>query len=157
MTPELLEAIRKDEFSVYKREVGSALEARLHILVVHLYIEHLLERLLSVNLKKTDRLFGKNGLSFEKKLLLVESMSALNAQRIDGIRKLNAIRNDCAHKFMYNPTKAELDEFGCTLGKPYAHLKRKYGNNIDGRTRAVCARLCGHVLRTVIDAEHKDA
>jgi hypothetical protein len=157
MTPDQLKAIYKDEFSVYRREVSSALDAKLHILVVHLYVEHLLERLLSVNLKKTDHLFGKNGLSFEKKLLLVESMSSLNAQRIDGIRKLNTIRNDCVHKFMYNPTETELDEFGRTLGKPYADIKRKYGKNIDGRTRAACAFLCGQVLRTVVDAEHKDS
>lgn len=157
MTPEQLEAIKKNEFATYKREVSSAIEPKLYILLVHLYIEHLLERFLAANLKKTDGLFGKNGLTFDKKVLLVEAMGGLHAQLVDGIKKLNAIRNNCAHTFKYNPTKDELDEFGHTLGKTYTDMKRKNENDHDRRMRTTCAHLCGKLLRAVVNAEHKDA
>lgn len=85
MTPEDFDVIRTREKSLYDAEVAVAVEPKLHILLVHLYIEHPLERLLTANLKSTKRLFGKNRLSFEKKLLIVEAIGTLKPQRIDGI------------------------------------------------------------------------
>lgn len=154
MTHEQREAIWKKEFAIYKSEVSSAIEPKLYILLVHLYIEHLLERFLTANLKKTDGLFGKNGLTFDKKVLLVEAMGGLNAQCLDGLKKLNVIRNNCAHTFKYNPTQGEIEEFGRTLGKTYTDMKQKKGNDPGRCMRDVCAHLCGRLLRAVIDAEH---
>jgi hypothetical protein len=36
-------------------------------------MEHLLEQYISTKLKMTNRLFGQNGLTFEKKICLAES------------------------------------------------------------------------------------
>lgn len=148
------EEIKKREFAIYNAEVAVATDPKLHILIVHLYVEHLLERLLATKLKSTRALFGKNGFSFEKKVLLVEALGGLNAQRLDSVRKLNALRNACAHKFKYHPSAAELEEFGRTLGKPFAVIKTKNGSNQNACMREVCARLSGALLRIVVDAEN---
>lgn len=129
MTPGQLEEIRARELALYIEEVAAATDPKLHILIVHLYVEHLLERILSTKLKSTKALFGKNGLGFDKKVLLVEALGGLSPQRLDSIRKLNGLRNDCAHKFKYHPNAAELEEFGRTLGKPYAAIKSASGTD----------------------------
>jgi hypothetical protein len=154
MTPAQLEETLEREFAIYKDEVAAASDPKLHILIVHLYVEHLLERYLATRLKTTKTLFGKNGLTFEKKALLVEALGGLTPQRIDSVRKLNALRNDCAHKFKYHPSATGLDEFGRTLGKPYTAIKAKYGSDHNGCMRYVCARLSGELLRLVVSAEH---
>jgi len=83
-------------------------------------------------------------------------MGGLNAQCVDGIKKLNAIRNNCVHTFKHNPTKGEIEEFGRTLGKAYTDMKQKNENDPDRCMRDACARLCGRFLRAVVNAEHKD-
>ena len=153
MNSDMFEATKERELILYKQEVESATDPKLHILIVHLYVEHLLERYLAVNLKTTKRLFGKNGLSFEKKLLIVEAMGGLTPQLIDSIRKLNALRNGCAHQFQYKPTDEDLEAFGWTLGKIYAEIKSKVGKDKDLCMRRVCRRLCGMLARAVVDAE----
>ena len=157
MSPEQLKEIREREFAIYKQEVSAAADPKLHILLVHLYVEHLLERYLSAKLKTTTGLVGKNGLTFEKKARLVASMGGLSAQRIDSVLKLNGLRNDCAHSFRYQPTVEELEAFGRTLGKAYTALKQQAGGNHNSCMRACCARLCGELLRIVVNVEHGDS
>jgi hypothetical protein len=146
MTPAQHEEIKEREFAIYNEEVETATDPKLHILIVHLYVEHLLERLLATKLKSTRALFGKNGFGFEKKVLLVEALGALSVQRLDSVRKLNALRNDCAHRFKYHPSATELEEFGRPLGKPYAAIKAKNGSNHNKCMRQVCARLSGESI-----------
>ena len=154
MTPMQLDEIRARELAIYMEEVAAAIDPKLHILIVHLYVEHLLERLLATKLKSTKVLFGKNGLGFDKKVLLVEALGGLTPQRLDSVRKLNALRNDCAHKFKYHPNAAELQVFGSTLGRSYAAIKRASGTDHNACMRLVCASLSGDLLRQVVDAEN---
>ena len=149
-----LEVLKEKDYAIYKQEVASAIEPKLHLLLAHLYIEHLLERYISTKLKTTNGLFGQNGLPFEKKVCLAQSFGGLNAQRIDGIRKLNDLRNDCVHKFKHQPTEKQIDDFGRTFGKWYGEIKIKYAQNQDALIRACCNRLAGAVLRVVLEAEN---
>ena len=157
MTPEQISASNAKELALYKQEVSAAKDPKLHILIVHLYIEHLLERYLTAQLKTTKRLFGKNGLGFEKKLLMIEAMGGFSPQQIDSIRKLNALRNDCAHQFKYQPSNAELEAFGRTLGKAYSAIKLKAGDDQNKCMRSACAHLCGKLAKAVVTVEHAGA
>ena len=49
MTPDELEILKEQEFALYEAEVGSSIEAKLHIVLAHLYTEHLLERYIARN------------------------------------------------------------------------------------------------------------
>jgi hypothetical protein len=157
MTPKRTTSAHKQESALFKREVISAEDPKLFILLVHLYVEHLLERYLNAKLKTTKKLFGKNGLSFEKKLLLIEAMGGFTTQRIDSIRKLNSLRNDCVHRFKYQPTHAELESFGRTLGKHYAKIQQKVGKDHNKCMRQVCAYFCGVLTKEILQAKNHNA
>lgn len=157
MSHDELEILKEKDYAIYKQEVASAIEPKLYLLLAHLYIEHLLERYIGTKLKTTDGLFGQNGLAFEKKICLAQSFGGLNAQRIDGIRKLNDLRNDCVHKFKHQPTEKQIDDLGRTFGKSCEKIKIKYAKNQDSLLRAYCDRLCGAVLRVVLEAENDHA
>lgn len=156
MTPDELEILEKKEFALYTEEVGSAIEAKLHLVLAHLYIEHLLERYISTKLKTTGGLFGQYGLTFDKKVCLAESCGGLNPQSIAGVRRLNALRNDCVHKFKHQPTEKQIHDFGRSLGKAYQEtIKSQRARATDlSLLRLFCARLCGAMLAAVLKAEH---
>ena len=157
MSLDELETLLKKEYAIYEEEVAKANDPTLRVLLTHLYIEHLLERYIDTKLKKTDGLFGKHGLTFEKKVCLAQSFGELTAQRIDGIHKLNDLRNDCVHKFKHQPTEKQIDDFGRTFGKGYKETKRRCSEDQGSLLRAYCARLCGAVLRVVLVAEDDHA
>lgn len=155
MTQDELEILMEKEFALYKEEVGNAIEAKMHIVLAHLYMEHLLERYISTKLKTTNRLFGQNGLTFEKKICLAASCGGLNPQHIDGARKLNDLRNDCVHKFKHQPTAKQIHDFGRTLGKGYNEVIKRRSKNTDlSLLRLFCARLFGAMIVVVLKAEH---
>ena len=157
MSHDELEILKTKEFAVYKKEVASTKEPKLYLLLAHLYIEHLLERYIGTKLKTTKGLIGQNGLTFEKKVCLAESFGGLNPQCIDGIRKLNDLRNNCVHKFKHQPTEKQIDDLGRTFGKNHNEIKHKHSRSRDSLLRAYCARLCGAVVRVVLEAENHHA
>lgn len=154
MSHDELDILKEKDYAIYKEEVASAIEPKLHLLLAHLYIEHLLERYIGTKLETTNGLFGQNGLTFEKKVCLARSFEGLNAQRFDGIRKLNNLRNDCVHKFKHQPTEKQIDDLGRTFGASYEKIKSKHAKSQDSLLRAYCEFLCGAVLRVVRDAEN---
>ena len=95
------------------------------ILLTHVYFEFLLERYISTKLKSTKRLFGKRGLSFMHKLNLAVSFGELDEQFYDGIKKINDIRNDMAHKFQHQVSEESITNLARTLGKKYSEIKKK--------------------------------
>lgn len=157
MTDDELEILKTKEFAIYKAEVQGSIESKLYLLNAHLYIEHLLERYIVTKLKMTKGLFGQNGLTFEKKICLAQSFGGLNAQRIGGLRKLNDLRNDCVHRFKHQPTREQIDDLGRTFGKAYTEISRKHAKHQDVLLRACCDRLCGGMLRVVLEAENEHA
>jgi hypothetical protein len=157
MTPAELETIRKNEKAVFDQEVAVTEEPKLRLLLSHLYVEHLLERYIDTKVKSTIGLFGDNGLTFEKKVCLAQSLGGLPSQRVDGIRKLNALRNRCVHKFKYQAGAEQIDDLARTFGNAYKPMKAKASGNHDSLLLASLARLCGSLAFTVVEAEHKRA
>jgi hypothetical protein len=157
MTPAELEEIRKAEKVLFDQEVAVTQEPKLRLLLSHLYVEHLLERYIETKVKSTAGLFGRNGLTFEKKICLAQSLGGLPPQRVAAIRKLNDLRNSCVHKFKYQPGTEKIDDLSRTFGKSYKSMKAKASGNQDRLLLASLDRLCGSLLRAVVEAEHERA
>lgn len=153
MTTAELDAFRKNERAIFDKEVAVAAEPKLLLLLSHLYVEHLLERYIKTKMKLTFGLFGSNGLTFEKKICLAQSLGGLTAQRVDGIRKLNALRNLCVHRFKYQVGANEINDLARTFGSGYRLMKAKAGENSDDLLVASLHRLCGSLAGTVVVAE----
>jgi hypothetical protein len=155
MTPTELEETRKVEGTLFKNEVAVTEEPKLRLLLSHLYVEHLLERFIGSKLKSINGLFGHNGLTFEKKVCLAQSIGVLSDQRVDAIRTLNALRNSCVHEFRYQPVPSQIDKLARTFGRSYKPMKAKAGGNLNKLLFFSLDRLCGSLLRAVVEAEHK--
>jgi hypothetical protein len=93
------------------------------ILQAHLYIESLLDRFISAELPKGEVLVTKGNLTFFQKVALANSFSIIDEQIIDGLFKLNGIRNDLAHKFQHEITASQVESLGRILGKDYTNIK----------------------------------
>jgi hypothetical protein len=155
MTPEQMLSVREKERQIFKAELPLDLDPKHYILMLHLYIEHLLERFITAKLKRTKGLLGKGGLGFEKKILLTQALGGLPGNLEDQVKKLNALRNNCAHQFRFKPSEAELDAYCRTFGKAYLERKKQYPKQPLIRFKLHSASLAGVLVRNVIDAEHE--
>ena len=78
------------------------------ILKGHLFIERVLETLISQNIPKPAVLFGKRRLSFELKVDLARALGLLSEKYVSAFKALNTIRNNYAHQASYKVTFEEL-------------------------------------------------
>ncbi|TRW90012.1 hypothetical protein [Candidatus Methylobacter oryzae] len=147
-----LKEIEDREFAIYTNEVKVAKDPKLHVLLAHLYVEHLIERYLATRLQTTKGLFGKNGLTFEKKVRLLAAFGEMDTQVIDGMKKLNDMRNDCVHEFKWSIENDAVEEFGRILGKTYKDIFCKHPNQ-DERLSCCIDYFCGKVLGHVVKVE----
>lgn len=77
------------------------------ILKSHIFIEKILETVLSKNLPKPDALF-KRTRTFELKFDLALAMGLIDSKYYSAFKALNKIRNNYAHKHDYKVTVEEL-------------------------------------------------
>ncbi len=78
------------------------------ILKGHLFIERIVETIISNHLKDPKALFQKNRLTFDLKIDLASAMGILDKKYISAFKALNKIRNNYAHKDDYKVTYEEL-------------------------------------------------
>ena len=123
------------------------------ILLTHIYFEFLLERYISTKVKNTNRIFGDRGFSFMNKLNLASSFGELDEQSYDGIKKINAMRNNVAHKFKHEIKEKCIHDLAETLGKKYSVIKNKSENSeeiLDRTLDTMVGSLSGFVDRARI-------
>lgn len=121
-----IDELRDKEIAIWEAEISKASDSIYGALISHLYVEHLLDRYLNSKLAKNAGLFGKNGLSFANKLKLAKALGEIDDPLIDSLRKLNDIRNDCAHVFGHEISKEAVEKYGRTLGKDYKRIIKEY-------------------------------
>ncbi len=80
----------------------------LEVLRSHLFAEQILNELLCNHLGITNEQLEKVGLAFAKKLAIASAAKMLPAALAMTLKKLNALRNECAHSFQYSPTREEV-------------------------------------------------
>ncbi|SFJ15402.1 hypothetical protein SAMN05216206_3551 [Pseudomonas guineae] len=107
---ELIEAFSSDQEEIIK------------VLQFHLHAEQLLERILLAKLERGDKLIEHAGLSFHQKLCIVEAFNILDPRYTDALRKVNKLRNNCAHIKAAKISKADIDLIGRCLGKTYSSI-----------------------------------
>ncbi|MDG9671634.1 hypothetical protein ONV78_28115 [Hahella sp. CR1] len=139
----------KQELGVYESAVKNASDSIYGILISHLYVEHLLDRCISCKLVSIKEITGKNGYSFSDKLKLIDAFGEFEGQLIDSLKKLNSIRNNCAHKFGHTISEKDVEGLGKTLGKDYRKILKKYPCaevfGIAPITWSICARVLSYV------------
>lgn len=86
-------------------ETGDAVSL---ILRAHLFAEHLIEGLLESHLGDKSKPILELDLNFSKKLQLLEGYDLLPPALIVSIRKLNKLRNRCAHTLELQITNEEI-------------------------------------------------
>jgi len=110
------------EVSEYLKGINSP---PLYILQTHLFSEHLLEKIIKLNLPKADKLLKGSRLNFSQKLRLVESFDIIEGEIISSLNKLNQVRNDLAHKFDHTFDEKDVERFGKPLGTTYTRILEK--------------------------------
>ena len=80
------------------------------ILKGHIFIEKILETLLSNNLKNPDALF-KSRRSFDLKIDIARGMGLINEKYVSAFKAINNVRNNYAHKHDYKVSIEDLSGF----------------------------------------------
>jgi len=75
----------------------------------HAITESFLDRIVVDHFNGGDRLLDDGRFTYAQKVTLVDSLGALEAGDVEILRKLNSLRNRCAHNAAYQVTKAELE------------------------------------------------
>jgi hypothetical protein len=105
------------------------------ILKGHIFIEKVLETLISNNLKKPEALFKKMR-SFELKADLALAMGLINQQYYSAFKAINNIRNNYAHKHDYSVSIEEL-----------SGLKFEWADIQNKAFKAACSKSSGEGVR----------
>jgi hypothetical protein len=148
-------SVKSEESKRYSQSIEKSADAVSRILLTHIYIENLLERYISSKLVKTDRLFGKEGLSFIQKINLSMSFDEIDNQIYDSIKKINSLRNDVAHKFGFDIEDSAIDTLGRTIGKSFSEIKKDELDSPEDILPRVLGHICGKMARIVSDSESK--
>jgi len=141
---------RDKELAAFEKEISKASDSIYGILICHLFIDHLLDRYIIASTEKDVGFTGKNGLSFANKVKLISAISNINPQLIDSLKKLNAIRNDCAHEFGHEIPKEKIEKLGYTLGKDYKRILKEYTGIGKGVIAPISWNICGQMVHATL-------
>jgi hypothetical protein len=86
---------------------------KMHIVSVHLWLEHLLVECLQVVVPDPNPLFRDRGVSFSLLVSLCEAHKIVDGAAVQVLRTINRLRNKCVHDLKYNPNDdnwRELDQ-----------------------------------------------
>jgi len=127
-TSDIEKAIRivVKEFISIIRETDNII---LPFLRFHLLTENLLERIITCQLARADRLLDKAKLTYYQKLCLVSSFDSLSDKVVQALKNLNSKRNKLSHARSESISIDDIDKIGMPFGKKYSELKTKYSNN----------------------------
>lgn len=104
--------------------LGATNDVALPLLKFHLLAEQMLERIISEQLRRPDRLLEMGRLTFAQKLLLVHSFDVVEDASVHALRQVNSLRNECAHVKSKQIAEDDIDRIGQSLGKDYREIKR---------------------------------
>ena len=121
---------RDKERENFNQVVGDIKDPILLILRIHLYTEHLLERIISCKLPRGDRHLNGSNISYNQKLSLVSAFDYIPDEIITALKQLNRVRNQCVHELHKEITISEIDRIGRPFGAKYTKICREnVGNN----------------------------
>ena len=80
---------------------------KFHATSVHLWVEHLLALSIRRVIPNPEPLFGERNISFSLLVALCEAHRVIDLPLAEALRKLNSVRNKCAHQLMFNPSEQD--------------------------------------------------
>jgi len=146
--------LRDAEIDKFESQMGKATGSVHGVLISHLYFESYLDRYLKTKFKNDSILSGKKGFSFSNKLKIVEALGEIEPQILDALKKLNEIRNNCAHILDHEISKSEVEKFGRTLGKDYKRIIDSYPNASLHGIAPITWHIAGRLLCFVMESEN---
>lgn len=130
--PEDFEEKRQQNYRKYREAVKSELDPVMVILRTHLFSENLLEEIIMLRLPRGDRIMESANLTYNQKLVLVNSFDRLSDNIYCSLKNLNKIRNECAHRLDKSITDSDVTRIGSSLGKEFTNIKKNYSNDVMG-------------------------
>jgi len=136
-------------FNTEKKEI-------LMVIQFHLRAEQIIERILLVSLERGDKLLDNAGLSFHQKLCVIEALNVLDSRYVDALRKLNKLRNTCAHVNSEPINKQEIDKIGRCLGRTYTEIIRDIPKSdpLASLIIRLFAKIGSHMILRTMSLEH---
>jgi hypothetical protein len=93
--------------SNYDKYVMGQTMGKFGVISVHLWLEHLLVLCVRTVVPNPEPLFRDRGISFPLLVSLCEAHQVIDAPLADILRKVNALRNKCAHQLTFNPREPD--------------------------------------------------
>ncbi len=144
--------IGQKEQKEMKEIFSEIVDPTLLVLRVHLYTEHLMERIIIASLPRGDRLIEKGRFTYSQKISLISSLDTIEDSFISGLINLNKIRNSCSHERQKKITSADIDFLGRSFSKEYIQIKKETKNEY----LCLCSTLgwlCGGLIHSANKAE----
>jgi hypothetical protein len=114
--------------SNYERFVSSQKLRKLVVVYGHLWLEHLLLRMLHAVLPKPEAFFRERTPSFPTLVALCEALDVIDPSLGNALRRINTLRNKVAHQAGYDPSESDAQ-----------HL-RKIATNVEGHDASLLAK-----------------
>jgi len=92
----------------FERYVGGQKMGKANLVFGHIWLEHVLIRSLFAVLPNPEALFRNRSPSFSQLVALCEAHGVVDGPLAASLRRVNSIRNKCAHRATYEPTDDEL-------------------------------------------------
>jgi hypothetical protein len=103
-----------------RKFLGTQELGKIIVISGHLWIEHVLLRSLRAVIPKADALFRDRSVTFPMLVALCEAHEIIEAPLADVLRKVNALRNKCAHRASFNPGDSDWNALRASL-EPFKH------------------------------------
>ncbi len=97
-----------DMQSTFDKYVMGTTMGKHEVVAVHLLLEHLLVRALYAVLPQPEALFRNRMVPFSQLVSLCEALGIIGADLGGILRKVNALRNRCAHSLLFKPRDSDL-------------------------------------------------
>ena len=155
--PKEIEKIAQDkEYEAFKAAIGDWKDSTMLILRTHLYTENLLERIINSKFPRGDKILENASLSYNQKLILVDSFDFIPDSIISSLRNLNKIRNQCAHQLHTLIGNTEITKIGSPFGKDFTKIKREAKFDDSAVLRKTILSLCAGLSVYVHGCEHEE-
>lgn len=103
--------------SNFDRYVMGQTMGKYHATSVHLWIEHLLALSIRRVIPNPEPLFSDRNISFSLLIALCEAHRVIDLPLAEVLRKLNGIRNKCAHQLMFNPGEHDWAKLSAAIDR----------------------------------------
>jgi len=126
------------------------LDSTLLLLRGHLAIEYFINTIFNLKLVRGKKDLTE-GLSFDKKLKLVNSMGLINSDIFSSIKSLNKLRNKIAHEFQYRVNEEDLE----LLIKPFSKLVQNELVSNQGSTNELLINVLTTLLINLVHSAYE--